>query len=292
MNLEKFGFLEEHVPIKNTYKIKGQTRYLLHPKTKEQLLAFLKEQKNTNIPYFILGGGSNIIISDEEYPGVVIELDNLNKIEYQDNFVYVESGVRIQKLCMDIIDHNLKGLEWASGIPATIGGAIYGNAEAYKTETFKYLKSVTYIDKSLNIVTKKKEELSYGYRTSFFKENKENIILSAVFLFPNGIKEESLKLIEERKKRRIESQPLEYPSAGSVWRNPSNETPTWKIIEELGLKGTQIGGAKISLKHGNFIINTGNATGKDIRNLIQYTSRVVKEKTGIELKLEQEFKDW
>lgn len=292
MKLEQFGEVEFGAPIMNTYKIQATTKYLLHPKIKENILSFLEYQKETKIPYFILGGGSNIILSDGEYRGVVVSLDLLNDIEYQGEKVIASAGVKIQSLAMDIINHGKKGLEWATGIPGTLGGCIYGNAEAYKVSIFDCLESVTFITPNLELKTLKKDELSHGYRTSYFKENQGNIILSATFCFPKGNKEESLAIIKDRKERRVSSQPLEYPSAGSVFRNPSPENPSWKIIDDLGLKGKRFGDAVISEKHANFIINVGNATGKDIRNLIKWIQEKVKKEKNIELKLEQEYKDW
>lgn len=292
MNLEDFGLVEYHAPIINTYKINTKAKYILHPYTQDDVLSFLQFSKDRNIPYFILGCGSNVVLSDSEFPGVILLFDRLNSIEYDDNRVTVGAGVRLPFLSFDIVQHGLKGLEWASGIPATVGGAIYGNAEAYKVSTFHYLESVTYINQDLEVVTCKKSELSYGYRTSFFKENKGNVILSATFIFPYGNELLSKKLILDRKERRMATQPLEYPSAGSVFRNPSIDNPSWKIIESLGLKGLMVGGAQVSFKHANFIINYANATGKDIRNLIQLIKDKVKEETGIDLLLEQEYLDW
>lgn len=292
MNLKDFGSVKEHAPIKNTYQIKATTRYLLLPSSIENTLKFLKYQKKENFPYFVIGSGSNVILSDGEYPGVVVSLENLNEIVYEKNRVTVGAGVKMAKFGMDIINHGLKGLEWAIGIPGTVGGGIFGNAEAYKVSTFEYLESVTYITKDLEIVTRKKDELSHGYRTSYFKENPGNVILFATFVFQKGNKEESLILIEERRQRRMSTQPLEYPSAGSVFRNPSPENPSWKLIDTAGLKGKNIGGAYVSEKHANFIINKKNATGKDIRNLIHLVSETVKKETDIDLVLEQEYKDW
>ncbi len=296
MNLNAFGILESHVSLKpyNTYRIETFTKYLLHPRNKDELCSFLKNAKENKIPYFILGNGSNVILSDTEYPGVIVKLDegDFTKIVIDDNHVTVGAGVMIQALSYEILDHGLKGLEWASGIPGTIGGCIFGNAEAYKVCTFDSLESVTYLDSQGKEITKFKNELSYGYRTSFFKEHPENIIIEATFCFEKGNKEESKLLIEDRKKRRFESQPLQYPSAGSVFRNPSAEMPSWRYIDGVGLKSYQIGGAKVSEKHANFIVNVGGATGKDIRDLIQLIREKVKEKYGVDLVLEQEQKSW
>ncbi len=291
MNLELYGTVLEHALLKNTYQIISSARYLLYPNTFEDVLHFLEYQREKKFPYFVLGNGSNVILDDAEFPGVVLSLEKISFIHYDDVSVFVGAGVMMPKFSKDIIEHGLSGLEWAYGIPGTVGGCIFGNAGAYQVSTFTYLKSVTYIDENLQIVTKNKEELSYGYRTSFFKEHAKEVILAATFSFPYGDKSESLALIQKRLEKRRDTQPLNYPSAGSVFRNPSPDNPSGKIIEDLGLKGERCGGAMISFKHANFIINFHQATGQDIRNLIQLVYDRVKD-VGIDLILEQEYKDW
>lgn len=292
--LSQFGIVEEKVDLEtlNTYRIKTQTKYLLHPCNEEDVQKFVNYAKKKHLSYFVLGNGSNVILSDTMYDGVIVKLDQMRQIEYQENEVTVGAGVMLNFLARDCLEHGLCGLEWASGIPGTVGGAIFGNAEAYKTATFTYLKSVRYLTPDGVIKTSPKEELSHDYRTSFFKENPGHIILEAVFCLPIGDKKKSLELIADRLQRRLASQPLEYPSAGSVFRNPSPTLPSGKLIDELGLKGTRIGDAMVSVKHANFIINLGNATGKDIRSLIQLVHDKVEEAYHIDLILEQEYKDW
>ena len=292
--LNQFGYLEEHVNLKkyNTYRINTTCRYMLHPDTTEKLQAFLKYAKTNHIPFFVLGNGSNVIFSDTEYEGVIIKLDKLQEIKYQGVEVYVTSGVMINSLAFQIIDHGLMGLEWASGIPGTVGGCIFGNAEAYKTSTFDCLKEVTFLDCDGEIKTLPKESISHGYRTSYFKENPGNIILSATFSLEYGDKKEAMMKIKSRQERRMATQPLNYPSAGSVFRNPSENVSSWQLITDAGLKGLQIGDAKVSELHANFIINVGSATGKNIRDLIEYIKEKVKEKYQVNLILEQEYKDW
>ena len=292
--LMEFGILEENVSLEtlNTYRIKTHTKYLLHPRNEQDVLHFFKYAKEKELDFFILGNGSNVILSDTMYDGVILKLDQLKKIEYQEHEVTVGAGVMINFLARDILEHGLSGLEWASGIPGTVGGSIYGNAEAYKVSTFEYLKSVRYITPDGNIKTSFKEEISHAYRTSFFKENPGYIILEATFVFPEGEKEKSLTIIKDRLQRRLASQPLEYPSAGSVFRNPAPDMPSGKLIDDLGLKGKRIGDAMISVKHANFIINLGNATGKDIRSLIQLIHDEVERVYHIDLILEQEIKKW
>ena len=290
------GKLEEYVSLKNknTYQIDTTTRYFYEPDSIDDLKSFLTFAKENQWEYFVIGNGSNLILSDTMYPGIVVKLDSneFRDIKYQENKVTVGAGVMMNKLSYDILDHGLSGLEWASGIPGSIGGSIFGNAGAYNSETFEFLESVTYLTKDGECITKSKEELSHGYRTTWFKEHPENIIVRATFVLPNGNKNESLELIKDRFERRKASQPIDKPSAGSVFRNPSPELASWKLIDEVGLKGYRIGDAMVSEKHANFIVNMGHATGKDIKSLIKLIEEKVKKEKNIDLVLEQEIRNW
>lgn len=276
----------------NTFKIGGECKYFLIPKTGDDIrnaLVYLQEKQEK---YFILGNGSNIIFADSFFDGVIISLKKLNYIQFQDSRVLCGAGVMMPFLALQTISHGFSGFEWAAGIPGTVGGSIYGNAEAYKESTFDRLVSVKVITPYLEIKILNKEELSYGYRTSFFKENPGYVILEAVFNLLEGNSVLSEEIISRRQEKRKATQPLEYPSAGSVFRNPSLDNPSGRIIESLGFKGVTCGDAMISPKHANFIINMGNATGKDVRNLIELVHKEVKEKLDIDLVMEQEFVGW
>ena len=273
----------------NTYKIESSAKYLIHVETLDGLINILKYLKENKIKYFILGAGSNIVI-DNFFDGAVIKLDGLKKISVNKNIVTAESGAMMASLSSASINHNLTGLEWAINIPGTVGGSIVGNAGAYNKEIFDDLVSIKVLDESLNIKELKKEEVKHSYRHTDLKE-KPWIVLEATFKLENGNKEESLKLIMDRKERRLATQPLDMPSAGSVFRNPENDH-AGRLIEECGLKGKKIGGAMVSLKHANFIVNTGNATSNDVKNLIKLVHDQVKEKFGVDLVLEQEIIDW
>ena len=273
----------------NTYKIESSAKYLIHVETLDGLINILKYLKENKIKYFILGAGSNIVI-DNFFDGAVIKLDGLKKISVNKNIVTAESGAMMASLSSASINHNLTGLEWAINIPGTVGGSIVGNAGAYNKEIFDDLVSIKVLDETLNIKELKKEEVKHSYRHTDLKE-KPWIVLEATFKLENGNKEESLKLIMDRKERRLATQPLDMPSAGSVFRNPENDH-AGRLIEECGLKGKKIGGAMVSLKHANFIVNTGNATSNDVKNLIKLVHDQVKEKFGVDLVLEQEIIDW
>ena len=238
--------------------------------------------------YMILGNGSNTIFSSKEYDGVIINLSNLNSMKIEGDKIDVEAGYQLIKLSMDALNNGLSGLEFAAGIPGNIGGAIFMNAGAYKSDMSNLVETVTFLDENLELKTLPKEELDFTYRKSLFQKN-NYIIISTVLNLTPGNKDDIKALMDKRKQRRIESQPLEYPSAGSVFRNPSEEIFAGKLIEDLGLKGYTIGGAQISEKHANFIINIGNATGEDIKALIDLVKSKVKEEYNIDLHVEQRF---
>lgn len=293
--LTKYGTVSENASLKklNTYKIGGLAKYLISPNSINDLISILKILKNKKIKFFILGNGSNIILNSKEYDGAVIKLDKLNGIEIHPEMemVYAEAGVMLPKLVQEAVKSSLTGLEFASGIPGTVGGSIYGNAGAYNSCILDYVKSVTVLDENYDIKILEHEDLTYSYRTSIFKEKKNYIILAAKFFLKKGDKKNSLEVIENRRQRRIESQPLEYPSAGSVFRNPEGDF-AGRLIESCNLKGYKIGGAEVSDKHANFIINANNATSEDVYKLINYVHDIVKEKTTVDLIIEQEFIDW
>lgn len=293
--LTKFGLVKEHASLKNlnTYKIGGVAKYLISPNSINDLISILKILKNNKIKFLILGNGSNIVLNSREYDGAVIKLDQLNGIELHPEMemVYAEAGVMLPKLVQEVVKKSLTGLEFASGIPGTVGGSIYGNAGAYNSCILDYVESVTVLDENYNIKTLEHEDITYSYRTSMFKEKKNYIILAAKFFLKKGDKENSLEVIENRRQRRLDSQPLEYPSAGSVFRNPEGDF-AGRLIESCNLKGYKIGGAEVSEKHANFIINKDNATSEDVYNLIKYVHDIVKEKTTVDLIIEQEFIDW
>ena len=286
--LENDGDIKENVSLKTltTLKVGGIGKYVFYPKDVTSLKKALTLFKENNINYKIFGNGSNIIPSDKIYDGVIIKLSSLNNLKIEDEVIEVEAGYSLMKLAKEVIKLGLSGLEWANGIPGTIGGAVYMNAGAYKQDMSFVLEKITALDENMNIVTLNKDELDFSYRHSRLME--ENLICLSATL---RLEKKDISLIEEvvnkRKEKRMETQPLEYPSAGSVFRNPFNDF-AGRLVEECNLKGKQIGGAMISLKHANFIINKDNATGKDVLDLINLAKKEVKEKFNIELKQEQE----
>lgn len=269
----------------NTYKLDCSCKVIIFPSTIDELKESLNIIKKNKSKWFILGNGSNIILP-KYYDGVIIKLDNLNKCVINDNNIYVESGYMLNKLASELSNKGYTGIEWATGIPGTVGGAIYGNAGAYKSSMSEILVDVTLLDNE-NIITLKNEELKFNYRDSLLKHRKDLIVLSCNIKLEKGNTEEIKKTIEERTLKRIETQPLEYPNCGSVFRNPEGMA-AGKLIDDSGLKGYIEGGAKISEKHANFIINYDNATSEDIIKLIELIKDKIKKNYNIDLVLEQE----
>ncbi len=290
MNL---GKLLVNVPLKEhtTYKVGGNAKAMIYPKDIDSLVSLINKLKNNKVKYMILGNGSNVLFSDNEYDGVIIKLDELNKIEIHDNRIVAGAGVMMMKVCREAIRHELAGLEFASGIPGTVGGCIYMNAGAYNSDMGYVVSRVRVLTPKMTVITMVNRELDFHYRTSFFKKHKDYIVLEATFNLKKGNRMLLEEVVADRKKRRLESQPLEYPSAGSVFRNPPGDF-SGRLIEELGYKGLEMGGAKVSDKHANFIINYNHATAKDIKELIEFIHDEVLKKYNIDLHAEQEFINW
>ena len=270
----------------NTYKIDVNCDYLVYPKSIHELQELLKYLKDNNIHYLILGNGSNVILARPNFD-VVIKLDRINNIEIKDNIVIAGAGVSLIKLSNICMENNLNGLSFAGGIPGLLGASTAMNAGAYKEDMASIVKEVKVLTPNLEIKNMKNSELEYAYRDSFLKRNKDFICVEVTLSLEYEDKEIIKHRMLDRRDRRISSQPVNMPSAGSVFRNPEGLS-AGKLIEDIGLKGYTIGGAQVSEKHANFIINTSNATYEDIISLIDYIKEKVKEKYNIDLTLEQE----
>lgn len=294
LKANNIGKILTDVPLSNytTYKVGGIAKVLIYPSNIDKLVELLKILKNQNIKYTVLGFGSNVLFSDNVYDGVIIKLDEFDHIEFTDNKVTAGAGASLMKVALMSVRKGLSGLEFATGIPGTIGGAVYMNAGAYKSDMGYVVTKIKVLTPKFRVITMVNKELDFHYRTSFLKKHPDYICLEATIKLKKGNKEEIEELVKERKKRRLETQPLEYPSAGSVFRNPEGMF-AGKMIEDLGYKGLTKGGAQISLKHANFIITyNNNAKAKDIKDLIEFIQEEVKEKYNVDLKVEQEFKNW
>lgn len=289
----EYGKVLSDVSLKEytTYKVGGIARYMIFPKNIDSLVEVIRLLKKNKIKHMVLGKGSNVLFSDNVYEGVIIKLDSFDSIEWRENKLIVGAGVSLMKVALMSTRKGLSGLEFATGIPGSIGGAIYMNAGAYKSDMGYVVSSIKVLTPKLRVITMVNKELDFHYRTSFLKTHPGYICLEATIKLKPGNKEEIEELVQERKKRRLETQPLEYPSAGSVFRNPEGLF-AGKLIEDLGYKGLVKGGAMISDKHANFIINYDHASAQDIKDLIEFAKEEVKEKNHIDLKVEQEFKNW
>ena len=279
--------IEENFDLKkyNTYKLNSTCDYFAKPKNVEEFKNLIEYVIKNNIKYFILGNGSNIILP-VHYDGIIIYTRGLNNYEIRGSYVYAESGCMINALAIKVTDMGYSGLDFATGIPGTVGGSVYMNAGCFGSDVSNILISAEIFDgKEVKELTN--EELKYGYRTSMLKNHKDYIVLSCKFKIEKGNREELKALVNERTNKRIASQDLSHPSAGSVFRNPEG-TSAGKLIDDLGLKGHSVNDAMVSFKHANFIINNKDANQEDVVKLIEEIKTKVKEEYDIDLVLEQE----
>ncbi|EKE16262.1 MAG: UDP-N-acetylenolpyruvoylglucosamine reductase [uncultured bacterium] len=288
-----------------TFKIGGPARFFVAVKNEEEILQALEYAKKNKINFFILGGGSNIVVSDNGFEGLVIKMEN-TKRKIQDETIEVGAGISLAELVSEAAKNGLAGLEWAAGIPGTLGGAVRGNAGAFGGEMAKIIESISAIEISENNIRINKytnQQCGFGYRTSFFKKQSNLIVTSARMRFEKGDSEKISNEIKEIIRKRVAKQPQGFGSAGSFFKNPVVENkkiierfekdletsvregkiPAGWLIEESGIVGKKIGGAMISEKHANFIINTGNATAEDVIMLASFVKQQVRDKFGVQL---------
>ena len=263
------------------FKVGGPADILLIPNSKEQVIKSIKICKENNIPFYLIGNGSNILVRDGGFRGVVLSLKNVKNIYVDGEKIEAECGVMLKEVSDKAIENSLTGFEFACGIPGTIGGAVFMNAGAYDGEISKVIESAEVIDENCNIIRLSREELDFGYRSSLVM-NKGYTVLSAVFKLEKGQVKTIKELIEDLTNKRESKQPLEYPSAGSTFKRPTGYF-AGKLIQDAGLKGYSIGGAAVSEKHSGFVINKGNATAKDITDLIKHIQDEVKKQFGVDL---------
>lgn len=282
----------ENEPMKNhtNYKVGGRARYFMLPNDTVILEKIINIVQEDQIEYFVLGNGSNILFGDKDFDGVVICLKRFVGYKLEDDLLYVKSGYMIPKLANEMAKLGLSGLEFLSGVPGTIGGAIYMNAGAYNKEIADMIVSVDIIECG-KLITVDREHLSFSYRTSNLQKDKGVIVLGATLQMTKKDSQEIFKLMNERRERRVKSQPYDKPCAGSVFRNPEFKF-SWQLIEQCGLRGYQIGGAQVSTLHTNFIVNVDQASASDVLALIKYVQEVVYKETGIHLETEVELVNW
>lgn len=277
----------ENIDLKsyNTFRFDCKAFAMIKPSNEKELIDAINVIKENNYKYFVIGNGSNIILP-EYYNGIIINLEKFNKYEIKDDILNVESGCMLNKIATEISYKGYKGLEFASGIPGTVGGSVVGNAGAFNSSISEVLLSIKVYDgKSIKELSNK--DLKFEYRNSMLKNNKNIIVLSCKFKLSKSNIEDIKKIILENTKKRISSQDLTHPSNGSVFRNPCGYS-AGKLIDDLGLKNYKIGGAYISPKHANFIVSDGTAKSSDVIKLINKVKREVKKHYNIDLVLEQE----
>lgn len=294
IRLMDIGKIEENVSLKKctTYRTGGVARCIVFPKNVRSLSTLLGFLKERGVPHKVIGNGSNLLFSDNDYEGILIKLSEFDKVKFiSRRKVRVGAGYSLIKLSLLTAKKGLTGLEFAAGIPGTVGGAIYMNAGAYKSDMGYVVESVKVLTPKLKVITLVNKEMDFHYRSSFLQSHPGYICLEVVLSLKPGKKEAIEELIRERRQRRLESQPLEYPSAGSVFRNPPDNF-AGKLIEDAGFKGLKHGGAMVSDKHANFIVNYQDATSSDIKYLIDLCHDKVLEEYGIDMKIEQEFVNW
>lgn len=275
-----------------TYKVGGPARIYLKVKDVDSLIKTIKYCGKHRVKYLVIGRGSNLLFSDREYEGLIISLNEcFNEIKVNGSTMIAQAGVPMISLSYQAAKIGLSGFEFMGGIPGSIGGGIYMNAGAYKYDLASVVKTVTLLNEKHEVVTFNNEQMDFSYRHSICQDNRKLIVLEVTFELPAKSPDEIKAVLDKRKERRMSSQPWNMPSAGSVFRNPQDK-PAWQYIDECGLRGYEIGGAQVSPKHSNFIVNNGYASAKDIYDLIMLVQEKVNEKFGVKLRREVGLINW
>ena len=272
----------------STFKIGGKVEYFCMPKNISELRQAISYARDNNLKTHLIGGGANILFFDGIISGLIISTKKINKCTIEDDRITADSGINIDKLNDKAAKKSLTGLEFSSGLPGSLGGAVYMNARAYGREFADIVESVTILDQSNGkLIDLRKSDLGFSYKKSLFMEKPEYIIISVTLGLSKGIKKDIKTLYKKNKKDRIIKRQFDFPSAGCVFQNDYEKNiVTGRLIEELGLKGFRIGGAEISVHHGNFIINRYKAKAADVKELIEHIEKTAFEKRGIKLKRE------
>ena len=275
-----------------TYKVGGPARIYLKVKDVDSLIKTIKYCGKHRVKYLVIGRGSNLLFSDREYEGLIISLNEcFNEIKVNGSTMIAQAGVPMISLSYQAAKIGLSGFEFMGGIPGSIGGGIYMNAGAYKYDLASVVKTVTLLNEKHEVVTFNNEQMDFSYRHSICQDNRKLIVLEVTFELTAKSPDEIKAVLDKRKERRMSSQPWNMPSAGSVFRNPQDK-PAWQYIDECGLRGYEIGGAQVSPKHSNFIVNNGYASAKDIYDLIMLVQEKVNEKFGVKLRREVGLINW
>ena len=297
--------IQKNVPLAEytTFKVGGSAKFFVCAKNEDELVAAVEYAKENGLAIFVLGGGSNILVSDKGFDGLVIKLEN-KQWEIEGEILECGAGAVLFDVVKDVAQNNLSGFEWAAGIPGTFGGAVRGNAGAFWGDMSANIESVRALRMEDNVIEEfSKEGCEFGYRSSFFKKSGNLIVLSAKMRFKEGNREKSFVEMDDIVDKRVTKQPQDMPSAGSFFQNPVVEDPElvkkfeqdigapsrggkvaagW-LIDQLGLRGKKIGGAMVSEKHANFLVNGGGAKAEDVIILVSYLKQQVRDNLGVQL---------
>ena len=290
--LKRVADVECDVPLSGmtTLHIGGPAKYVVYPDSTVGLDALMRLLIEEEIPYKVIGKGSNLLCSDDPYDGVIIRLDRFDEYYFLDTDLIAQAGCSIISLAYTAMRKGLSGLEFAAGIPASVGGVTFMNAGAYRSSMSEVIDSVfVYRDQKFEWIYN--EECEFSYRHSIFHLHPDWIIIAVRFHLEERETEEIRELMESRRNRRMASQPLDKPSAGSVFQNP-DEVPAWKLIDGIGYRGYRIGGAAVSEKHVNFIVNDNHATAEDFLRLVNEIKERVEQQYQIRLHMEVERFNW
>ncbi len=283
--------LQEPMAGHTTFRIGGPADCFLQPESEEQLIQVQRYLSKVGIPFFVLGNGSNLLVSDGGYRGVIIQIGRkMSRIEVEGCIIKAQAGAPLAQVAKTAMEHGLTGLEFASGIPGTVGGGVVMNAGAYDGELSRVVVRVNTVNSEGESMELDNEAMEFGYRTSAVK-NSSLTVTEVIFGLEKGDREQIRAKMDDFAARRREKQPLEYPSAGSTFKRPEGYF-AGKLIMEAGLRGYQCGGARVSDKHCGFVINTGGATAEDVRDVIHEVQEQVKDKFHVTLETEVIFLGW
>lgn len=274
-----------------TYKVGGPAKIFVKANDIDSLIQTLNYCRDHDIKHMVIGNGSDLLFSDKEYDGIIISMKSFDDVKMNGSTIVAQAGVSMIALAYSSAKAGLSGFEFMGGIPGDMGGGIHMNAGAYKYCMADVFVSARVLDDDLNIITLSKEDMEFSYRHSVLQKHLNWIILDATFEMTAKDPGEIRKVLDKRKERRMSTQPWNFACAGSVFRNPE-EKPAWRYIDEAGLRGYEIGGAQVSPKHSNFIVNNGYASAKDILDLIKLVEKTVYEKLGVKLHKEVILVNW
>ena len=276
---------DEPMKIHTTFRVGGPASYFVTPETEEEVAKVIEVCTQENVPYYIVGNGSNLLVSDQGYEGVIIQIyKQMNRVEITENEIHAQAGALLSMIANRAMEAELTGFEFAAGIPGTLGGALRMNAGAYGGEMKQIVESAEVLTSEGEVLNLTNEELGMGYRTSVIAKN-DYVALSAVLKLEKGDRQEIRAYMEDLKERRVTKQPLEFGSAGSTFKRPEGYF-AGKLIQDSGMQGYRVGDAQVSEKHCGFVINRGNATAAEVMQLMKDVADRVEEKFGVRLEPE------